>query len=328
MSEPGMNDAPTDNDNPSDSSLPPSPGARLAAYREERGWTVEQVAKQLNLAPRQVTAIESDDYASLPGMPIVRGFVRAYAKLLKVDCAPLLATLGGETVLAPEQLVPRKTLSTPFSEARLPSMADRPAFSSKWIVGVLLVILLGVAIWAAQQSEDVTNLQKSAASQVKEGLGYLSGAGSKPQNSTPAKPQEAKPPVEVTPAAPAVSQAADLNAPSVKPAESVAAAPATQPQAVAPAVPPTTAAAEVAAPPAKDVLVLKAREESWVEVRRAANMRSMLSRLMKPGETETLEITEPVSLVIGNAAGVDVTLRGDPLDIKAGNSNVARLNLK
>ncbi|QDZ28176.1 DUF4115 domain-containing protein [Noviherbaspirillum sp. UKPF54] len=320
MSEPGMNDMPAGGAaSPEVPHTPPSPGAQLSAYRTERGWTVEQVAKHLNLAPRQVVAIESDDYASLPGMPIVRGFVRAYAKLLKVDAAPLLAMLGGETVLAQQPLVPRKTLSTPFSEARLPSMAERPGLSSKWLIGLLVLVLLGVAIWAAQQNSEVTKLQQSAATQVKDGLAYLSGPESKPQDKAPAKTEEAKP--DMAPPAPVVA-ASGNQAASPASAESGAAAPVVEQPAAQPAAP------ETSAPPVKNGLVLAARENSWIEVRSAEGKRSLVSRLLKSGETETLEINEPVLLVIGNASGVDASLRGEPLEIKAGKSNVARLNLK
>jgi cytoskeleton protein RodZ len=61
------------------------------AQREAMGWTVEQVADQLKLAVRQVVALEAGDYASLPGPAVVRGFVRAYAKVVKLDAAPLVA---------------------------------------------------------------------------------------------------------------------------------------------------------------------------------------------------------------------------------------------
>src|SRR3569623_1232196 len=116
-----------------------SPGALLAACRQERGWTVEQVASQLNLAPRQIAALESDDYSALPGMAIVRGFIRAYAKLLKIDPSPMLAALGGETVFLGDSIAPRKTLSTPFAAARLPTMTERSGLSSKWLFLVLLL---------------------------------------------------------------------------------------------------------------------------------------------------------------------------------------------
>ena len=61
------------------------PGQVLAAQREAMGWSVEQVADQLKLAVRQVIALEAGDYASLPSPAVTRGFVRAYAKLVKLE---------------------------------------------------------------------------------------------------------------------------------------------------------------------------------------------------------------------------------------------------
>lgn len=74
-----------------------SPGAKLVAGRIAMGWSVEYVASQLRLAPRQILALESDDYAHLPEAAIVRGFIRSYAKLLKLDAAPLVALLSTDT---------------------------------------------------------------------------------------------------------------------------------------------------------------------------------------------------------------------------------------
>lgn len=292
-----------------------SPGARLAAYRNERGWTVEQVASQLNLAPRQIVAIESDDYPSLPGMPIVRGFIRAYAKLLKVDAAPLLATLGGETVLVHDSIEPRKTLSTPFSETRLPTMMERQGLSSKWVVGVLVAMLIGVAIWAARHEYSPAELSKAASSQAPSTT--LSGAQTETTKEQPG----------ITPS-PAVSAPAG-EVPSTVAETSSTTAPV--PAVVVPPVVPAQPAVvpEAAALTGKDTLELKAREDSWIEVRRVGNNAVLLSRIVKSGERESIEINEPVSVVIGNAAGVDLTLRGAPVDVKPKtNSNVARLNLK
>lgn len=70
-----------------------SPGAKLSAARNTMGWTIEQVASQLKLATRQVIAIEADDYASLSEPAIARGFIRAYAKLVKLDADELVALL-------------------------------------------------------------------------------------------------------------------------------------------------------------------------------------------------------------------------------------------
>jgi cytoskeleton protein RodZ len=100
------------------------------------------------------------------------------------------------------------------------------------------------------------------------------------------------------------------------------------PSAPAPATPNAQAVSGGMPAASKDALVLTTRQDSWVEIKRADNS-VMFSRLMKAGSTETIEITAPVSVVIGNAAGVDATLRGSPLDVRgnAGN-NVARLTVK
>src|SRR5690606_35923620 len=67
-----------------------SPGARLRVAREARGESVHEVAFAIKLSPRQVEALEKDDFAALPGMAFVRGFARNYARYLGLDAAPLL----------------------------------------------------------------------------------------------------------------------------------------------------------------------------------------------------------------------------------------------
>lgn len=330
MSDSGVNDQPAANPpEPDNGPVRVSPGARLAAYREERGWTVEQVASQLNLAPRQIVAIEQDDYPSLPGMPIVRGFVRAYAKLLKIDPAPLLAELGGETVLVHDSLTPRKTLSTPFSEARLPLMNERPGISSKWVIGGLLAVLLGVAIWAARQGSVSTPAAPAASAPAAsepaakaDDASVPGAAGQAPAASAETHPVPVQPGPENQPGAPSTTV---TPAPPAAPAPATTVpAPPTSEAKPAPAVAPESFSAA-----SKDIFQLKAREDSWVEVRRAGNGSLIVSRVVKAGEVENVEVTEPVTIIIGNASGVDATLRGAPLELKAGSkTNVARLNLK
>ena len=61
--------------------------------RGGRACRVDAVAQQLKLAPRQVRALEADDFAQLPGRTFVRGFVRNYARLLNLDADAVLAAL-------------------------------------------------------------------------------------------------------------------------------------------------------------------------------------------------------------------------------------------
>ena len=314
MSDSGVNDQSVSNE--SEDRLPKtSPGARLAALREERGWTVEQVASQLNLAPRQIQAIERDDYPALPGMAIVRGFVRAYAKLLKVDAAPFLADLGGETVIVHDPLMPQKSLSTPFADSRMPSLTERPGLSSKWVVGTLLLVLLAVGIWATRHGGEQMVIPAPASSASTEGVAATAGADeSKPASEARREPTSAAP--------------AENGSPSVSESQ------VPQPAAVQAPAPPAAVPEQTVVPTApaeggKDALQLKVREEAWIEIRRSADNSVLLSRIMKPGETETIQVAEPVAVVVGNAAGVDASLRGSPLELKASSrSNVARLTVK
>ena len=73
-----------------------STGRILRTAREAQGLTVDDVTDVLRFSRRQVEAIECDDYKSLPGATLVRGFVRSYAKLLKIAPEPLLAAISPE----------------------------------------------------------------------------------------------------------------------------------------------------------------------------------------------------------------------------------------
>jgi cytoskeleton protein RodZ len=97
---------------------------------------------------------------------------------------------------------------------------------------------------------------------------------------------------------------------------------------VAPKAEPVPQAKPVAvAAPGQNTLTLRAKQNSWVELKAGNNV--LLSRLLKAGETENVELAGAAFLVIGNASGVDVSLRGQPIDTKTdGKSNVARISLK
>ena len=119
-------------------------GGALHAARENQGLTVHEIASRLRLSPKQIEAIEADNYATLPEPTIVRGFIRNYAKLLKIDAQPLL---DAYVVIAPTA-VPYEMAVKPSSGMRMSnqekSKSGRYAFAA-------LALLLGVAIWLFYQ---------------------------------------------------------------------------------------------------------------------------------------------------------------------------------
>jgi cytoskeleton protein RodZ len=278
------------------------PGRTLAAEREAMGWTVEQVADQLKLAVRQVIALEAGDYAALPGPAVVRGFVRAYAKILKLDAAPLVAMIALETP-APNDATGttvRRDKPASFSEVRFPTHGKRARLPYGLIGAVVLVIAAGAAAWQFGLVPAALMRGDSAASAP-------AGAGSANVTLLP-------PPVLVT------AQPETGKTDEVKPMQSTS----------VPliSVPPAGAAAAAAPSPSGNTLVLEVRGDSWIEVRRAKGA-PLVSHLARAGSTETVELTEPVTLVVGKPDAVTATLRGAPVALPpTAGSTVSRVNLK
>ncbi len=82
-------------------------GETLRTTRENLGLSVSDVASQIKLSERQIRALEADDYAHLPNIAFVRGFVRSYAKMLRLDAVSLLASMPQTAVMqASAQLKP------------------------------------------------------------------------------------------------------------------------------------------------------------------------------------------------------------------------------
>ena len=111
-------------------------GAILAANREAMGLSIKDVAHVLRYSPRQIEALERDDYAALPGSTAVRGFIRSYSKLLKIDPVPLLVTLD-------------PAIPPPSADVRPPSNigdAERPSISQRLSPRMAIIGVAGLAV--------------------------------------------------------------------------------------------------------------------------------------------------------------------------------------
>jgi cytoskeleton protein RodZ len=118
------------------------PGRRLRETREGRGLSVADVAGTLKFSPRQIEALEADDYSSLQGATFVRGFVRSYARYLKLAPEPLLAMLEDRAPI--ERAVVRPPEDTGVA---MPVPGSRRL--SPWIAGATLLALvaIGLMVW-------------------------------------------------------------------------------------------------------------------------------------------------------------------------------------
>lgn len=67
-----------------------NPGANLRNIREERGLSLEFIAQTLHLRVQLIEDIEHDAFEKMPHAVFVKGYLRAYARLLDIDAAPLI----------------------------------------------------------------------------------------------------------------------------------------------------------------------------------------------------------------------------------------------
>lgn len=348
--QPGLSESTSQSDAPYDVQPAQSMGRQLAQRRQELGWTVEHVAGRLNLAPRQIDALESDNLTALPGLASTRGFVRAYAKLLRIDSAPLVAALSQEAGPQEEGIPLRRPISsTPFAPAKLAPMNRASGGKKLWGWIALAVVVLAVAgAWRAGLFDSALN------GMVNRG----EGAPTQASASASASPESASTPAAIGASAPedksaaasgasgasgaAPANASSPSAPGAEPAgaATAATAPAAATSATnaaaainaspannaAPAVTAPTPAAEPTQATAARALVIKAKEECWIDIRRGGKS---VTRTLKPGAVETVEVGAGVTVVLGNALGVEVNLDGKPIDVRAkARNNVTRLDLK
>ena len=340
---------------------PGIPGQTLQSQREAMGWTVEQVADQLKLAPRQVVAIEAGDYASLPSPAVTRGFVRAYAKLLRIDAAPLVSMI--ELNMPPEAQagasvntagVRREQRPAAFSETRFPIGGRRNRVPLGWIAAAVVVAGAAVAAWqlgaipgtaqheAAEANHVLQNPVGTAAPGEVAAPAAAAGTAATQQDqllnpsvpliSVPGAGGQAAP---SNPAPAAAPGAAPVTTPPAAPATTTTPTPTTTvptaatTTATAPAVATPAAATPAAAAAGANTLVLNVREDSWIQVSPAGGGRPLISRLVKAGSTESVDLNGPATLTVGAPGGVTATLRGNnvPLPQQPGKT-VARVALK
>ena len=124
------------------------PGELLAARRNELRWTLQEVSQRLKLAPRQITALEANDFGSLPGMASVRGFIRSYARLLELDPVPWLAMLSNEANPAVDPILLRRPLPSRGFPGRRYAPPSGHRRGSRRLSGLALLVMVFVGALA------------------------------------------------------------------------------------------------------------------------------------------------------------------------------------
>lgn len=338
MSESGVNsfvkqmlESKLESDHHAADSAGQSMGSMLAHARMEKDWTVQQVADQLKLSIKQIVALEENNFDNLPTLVIVRGFVRTYAKLLKIDADPLVALLPKDAQHFQLQETLKPALSTPFMESRL-TLMGRQDSNKKYLFGAAMLAMFA-AVFVVVQKTDVVLSAKDLfggklilSPELKPDAVILTPSASEmsPSNISLVESQKTLSPTSMA-ALPAITEhvsspvASQVNSGAVLNNEVKSSS------AILP-----NPNATIASPALvdKDMMKLKFRQDSWIQVKKENGV-IVTSHLAKAGTEEVFSVKELLQVRIGNAAGVEGVLRGAPLEILAEKgSNVVNLSVK
>ena len=90
----------------------PSVGEQLKSAREAQGKSLDDIGSELKIRADHVAALESGEFDKFDAPIFVRGFVRSYCRILKLDTNALVVQLnqelGGTESLSKDPALPGK----------------------------------------------------------------------------------------------------------------------------------------------------------------------------------------------------------------------------
>jgi cytoskeleton protein RodZ len=253
-----------------------SVGETLRRERLRAGLDLEKISQDTKISVRMLEQIEANQFEKLPGGVFARSFVRQYARAVGLDEEEIAAELG-------------RTVEPAAKPAPVVEETSRPELD-----------LPPVAVWGGEsrlrQSSSLPALALLVLMVVGCSIAYTWWQKSRHSSSPPAQAQveESVPATAVPPEAPPAQTAPE------------AANPPSQPGAAPVASPVSNATIETAA--GTLTVGLTAAEATWVQAK--ANGKVVFSGIIQPNETKSLQAADTVTLRIGNAGGISISLNG------------------
>ncbi|WP_323951727.1 RodZ domain-containing protein [Aeromonas caviae] len=293
-----------------DDSQAAGPGQLLRNAREQLGWTREQVASRIHLRLTLIAAIEADTYDKHTSHTFIRGYLRAYAKLVGIPEENILAAYEKLGLTPPDNIDMQS-----FSRRSRQQANDSRLKVVTWLV-ILVLIGLSVAWWwqstarrsagddalaATEMSATVNTPEANVAPAVEVAEPVLPAASDAVSTQVVVSGATATLPVVATDASAAVPT--DVSG-AVSTAESTTTEPAKAPQ-----------------------LKMSFTADCWLDVK-DANGKTLFSGLKKANDELVLEGPEPLRFIIGAPMAVNLEYQGKSFDMsRYNNGRTARFSL-
>ncbi|WP_268799817.1 RodZ domain-containing protein [Pseudomonas huanghezhanensis] len=322
-----------------------NPGETLRQARENKNWSLPDVALRLNLTVTSLGNLETGSFDKLPGHTFARGYVRAYAKLLDLDQAALVSQFDQYTGTDGKG-------SNVHALGRIEEPV-RLSHNILRIVSLLLLIALvgGGFFWwqdqAAMRGKEQTSIgMEHVEVESADGTTQIhpldepedqAVADAQKGNSAPLPLNNSEPASQATEQTPAVSSTATAAAPSTPNTTTAAASAhsATAPVVPAHSVPapattpamPVAPAQAAAVPAGAGQVQVQFSADCWTQVT-DGNGKVLTSGLKRKGDSIDVNGKPPLTLRLGFARAAQVSYNGQPVDIAPFTSGeTARLKL-
>ena len=271
----------------------PGPGALLREAREAKGWTQAEVARRLNLRMAVIEAIDNDQHKAGVALTFLRGYVKAYAKVVGVPEPQALAAFDA---MSREQVAAHAPMKS-FSKKTRQQASDKWLKRTSWLVFLGLVTSLVYWWWqdggAQQMGRDLAPISEQTAP-VEDTL-----AQPEPLPSLN-PPSDALVPVEATPT-PTVEDDANVASADIDATE-----PAAEPE-------PEPAPEPVANP---RLLTMSFTDDCWIKVTDSRGQ--VLSEGVKKAQQSlSLEGEPPFRLVLGVPGAANVEYMNQKVDLSS-----------
>jgi cytoskeleton protein RodZ len=311
-------------------------GQILRNSRLRAGLDLKDVARNLRIRQSYLEAVETGRLDVFPAPVYALGFVRAYAQQLGLDADEIARRFRAE--LTTHGAVAPLHFPSPVTEGGAPKAAVLllgaviaiGAYTAWYLTSSHRVDVAEIVVPVPDRLEQmikgrelasppsgeqpsadrarpqVTPAQESDVASAQDGHSASAAATrSSPQSSQPSAAPDGAPPPGSTASTPPAAVGGDGAAIAAVPANVGSSA------ATAMAAEPPSASAMSGKPGGR--IVLKAKADSWVEVRDPAGNGTLVARLLRSGDVYRIPDRPGLRLVTGNAGGLVVIVDGQPI---------------
>ncbi len=127
-------------------------GNLLKKTRVTRGWSLEEVAKRINVSSKYLKAIEEEDYSLLPSQPYIYGFLKEYARFLKLDVKEVISRFEKENKIFQKDPFCQSVFIKSNDFSKLCTKKISFFDFSKFLIFLAIFVILSYLGWSIWQS--------------------------------------------------------------------------------------------------------------------------------------------------------------------------------